>query len=73
MQALHVSIKASKLNFDWNTYKGPLNKINEELKEVEDELNKKNIVNGNHQCLMLNVPILKIMDMLKQKQLNQQI
>lgn len=43
LQALHVSIKASKLNFDWNTYKGPLNKINEELKEVEDELNKKNI------------------------------
>ena len=43
LQALHISIKASKLEFDWNSYKGPLNKITEELKEVKDELNKKNI------------------------------
>tara|TARA_B100000686_G_scaffold73466_1_gene79289 strand:+ start:3324 stop:4079 length:756 start_codon:yes stop_codon:yes gene_type:complete len=41
LQALEISKEAKKLNFDWKTYKGPLNKTKEELDEVNKEINKK--------------------------------
>ena len=43
LQALEISKEAKKLGFDWNNYKGPLNKIGEELKEIKEEINKDNI------------------------------
>jgi len=47
IQALKISKKAKTLEFDWETYKGPLNKTKEELDEVINEINKKTINKNN--------------------------
>ncbi len=41
--------EAAKLGFDWKDYNGPLLKINEELKELKDAINEKNIANIEHE------------------------
>ena len=41
LQAIEISKKAKNLNFDWKNYKGPLNKIKEELDEVNIEIKKR--------------------------------
>jgi len=43
MQALQISLISKELKFDWDDYKGPLNKVKEELCEVIEEKEKNNI------------------------------
>jgi len=42
LQALQVSLISKDLKFDWDDYKGPLNKVKEELSEVIEEKDKNN-------------------------------
>lgn len=41
--------EAAKLGFDWKDYNGPLLKIEEELKELKDAIDDKNIANIEHE------------------------
>ena len=42
LQALEISKVAKKYNFDWENYDGPLNKMQEEILEIQNELKKRN-------------------------------
>ena len=72
LQALEISEVAKKHNFDWENYAGPLNKMQEEILEIQNELKKRNKVLQNIE-LEIGDLLFSIVNLCKHLEINPEI